>query len=336
MILVLKEELNDDQKTQLEKHLEDFSFFTYLKFDDRYLAIAPDKNIKTKIDFLRLPFVKEVIETDHPYPLASHTLKKEASVVQVGDLQIGGPKLTVMAGPCSIETQAQLEAVAKTIMKTKTDVFRAGAFKPRSSPYTFQGLGKDGLTLLKNIKQKYKIPIISEIIAPEQIEEFDDIIDILQIGARNMQNYHLLKALAKSGKPVLLKRNPANTIDEWLMSAEYLLAGGNENVILCERGSKTFDPKLPIAFNTNIIKTIKENTHLPLIVDPSHATGDSSLVEQIALSAVIAGADGVLIEVHPRPELAVTDARQVLSCESFVSLTDKLQIVSELSGRRFR
>lgn len=334
MILILQKTLNKEENLELENQLLPYQSFHSLLFSNQQIVVSEDTAWKaTKQQLLNFPFVKGIIEHNEPYPLVSKCLKKENTIVKVNDLFVGGTLLTIIAGPCSIENFSQLNNTAKLIQETKAHILRGGAFKPRSSPYSFQGLKEEGLKILKEFKQTNTIPIISEIVDANQIPLFNETVDIIQIGARNMQNYQLLKALAENNKPVLLKRNPANTIEEWLMSAEYLLAGGNFNVILCERGNKTYDPLLPVSLNLNNIKTVKSLTHLPLLVDPSHACGDSDLVSDSALSAILAGADGLMIEVHEYPQRALSDGKQSLDFIQFSSLMEKLQELSVSIGR---
>jgi len=335
MILLLKHQLNEKELQELKDRLLSFHDLTCLSFNKQNVVItANDAFSVDRTELLNLPYVDRIVEQESEYPLASRLLKSDSSLIAIGPLTIGGQKPLIMAGPCAVESYQQVAAIAQAIAKSGAAVLRAGSYKPRSSPYSFQGLGEKGLEILRQIKKEYQLPIVSEIVASEQLAAFSDVVDILQVGARNMQNYQLLKALAKSNKPVLLKRNPANTIDEWLLSAEYLLAGGNPNVILCERGSKTFDSHLPVAFNLNIVSAVKKLTHLPLIADPSHASGDYKLAETIALSAILAGADGLLVEVHDQPDLAVTDGKQSLSCENFQKLMDKLATLTAIKDEQ--
>ena len=331
MIILLQHPLTPAEQTELQNSLAPYQSFKALTFDNQPIIVADDSAFSLSVTALgQYPFIKDILISDCAFPLASRLLKTDPTVVTVNGIAIGGTEPIIMAGPCSVESYAQVAGIAQAVLAGGVKILRAGSFKPRSSPYSFQGLGQAGLDILKDIKAEFSCAIISEIMSAEQIPSFTGIIDIFQVGARNMQNYELLKALANTATPVLLKRNPANTIEEWLLSAEYLLSGGNSQVILCERGSKTFDPKLPIAFNVNIVKAVKELTHLPLIVDPSHASGDYVVAQQIALSALIAGADGLLMEVHQQPDLALTDGKQSLNLPHFEQLQSKIALLKQV------
>lgn len=264
-----------------------------------------------------------------PYKKASRQYHQEDTVIEVGDIKIGGNNpIVVMAGPCSIESEEQLYDIASNIKSSGAKILRAGAYKPRTSPYSFQGLRSDGIEILKEVKSSLKIPVISEIMSIDKIPEFVENVDIIQVGARNMQNFELLKALGKIDKPILLKRGLANTIEEWLMSAEYILAGGNSKVILCERGIRTFETSTRNTLDLSVIPVVKKLSHLPIIVDPSHATGRWDLVESMSLAAICAGADGLLIEVHNDPNNALSDGSQALKFENFKTLMDKAKKIA--------
>lgn len=270
-----------------------------------------------------LEIVDEVKQIQEPYRLASRKFHPQDTVIRIGNTEIGGGGLTLIAGPCSVESDAQIIGIAKAVKASGATLLRGGAFKPRTSPYSFQGLGADGIALLKLASQETGLPIVSEIMEPGQLPLFRDV-DILQVGARNMQNFALLRALGQQDKPVLLKRGLAATYEEWLMSAEYIMNGGNQNVILCERGIRTFEPYTRNTLDISAVPVLHQLTHLPVIVDPSHAAGRSALVEPLACAAVAAGADGLLIEVHNDPELALSDGSQSLRPEAFELLSHKL------------
>ena len=270
-----------------------------------------------------LELVREVLPLREPYSLASRRLHPQNTVVAVGDVRIGDGGLTLIAGPCSVESEEQTVAVAKAVKASGAALLRGGAFKPRTSPYTFQGLGERGLAFLKTAGEEAGLPIVSEIMDAAQLPLFRNV-DVLQIGARNMQNYELLKAVGRQEKPVLLKRGLSATYEEWLMSAEYILKGGNPRVILCERGIRTFEPRTRSTLDISAVPVLRELTHLPVLVDPSHASGRASLVAPLSAAAVAAGCDGLEIEVHDHPACALCDGAQALTPGAFDRLAKKL------------
>ena len=281
-----------------------------------------------------LPGVAEVVPVSRPFKLASREVIAEDSVVRVGAIAIGGTAgLAVMAGPCSIESREQTLATARAVRAAGATILRGGAFKPRSSPYAFRGLGVDGLELLAEARAETGLAIVTEVLTPGDVEAVGRIADCLQIGARNMQNYSLLDAVGEQQKPVLLKRGMSATIEEFLLSAEYILARGNRNVILCERGIRTFEKYTRNTFDVNAIPLLKRLSHLPVVADPSHGTGKWYLVAPVALAAVAAGADGLIIEVHPSPDHALSDGFQSLTFENFTALMAKVNAVAGAIGR---
>lgn len=277
--------------------------------------------------------VEKIIHVQESYKKANRMFHPEDSIISVGSELIGGTKLAVMAGPCSVESEEQIIGLAEEIKKSGATFLRGGAFKPRTSPYSFQGMGLEGLELLKIAREKTGLPIVSEIMSPQYIERFVEDVDVIQVGARNMQNFDLLKQLGKTNKPILLKRGLAATIDEFLMSAEYIMAGGNENVILCERGIRTYETYTRNTLDLSAIPIIKKHSHLPVIVDPSHAGGIWWLVEPLAKAAVAVGADGLMIEVHNNPAKALSDGSQSLKPEKFTSLMQTLSIIANAVDR---
>ncbi|MBN1526011.1 MAG: 3-deoxy-7-phosphoheptulonate synthase [Candidatus Omnitrophica bacterium] len=280
------------------------------------------------------PGVERVLPILKPYKLASKEFKKEATVVDLGDgVKIGGRKINVMAGPCSIENEKLLIEIAKRVKKAGATILRGGAFKPRTSPYSFQGLGLKGLQLLAKAKKETGLKVITEVMDVRTLDMVMKYTDILQIGARNMQNFDLLKEVGKVHKPVMLKHGMANTVKEFLMSAEYILAGGNFDVILCERGIRTFEDATRYTFDASAIPVLKELSHLPIVFDPSHATGKWNLIGPCAKAAVAAGADGLMIEVHPKPEEAFSDGEQSLVPDRFEVLMNELRPVAKAVGR---
>lgn len=283
--------------------------------------------------FAVLPEVESVTRIMKPYKLAAREFKPFPTVVKSANVEIGGRKLVVMAGPCAVESEAQLFEAARIVKKAGATVLRGGAYKPRTSPFSFQGLEKTGLELLAKAKTEFGMPVISEVVDPRDVENISESVDILQIGARNMQNYALLTAVGRQKKPVLLKRGLSSTIDEWLTAADYLLAGGNDQVILCERGIRTYETSTRFSLDISAIPVIKRFSHLPVVVDPSHAAGHYALVPAMAKAAVAAGADGLLIEVHPNPKEALVDGLQSLTPSDFSRLMEELRAVATAVGR---
>lgn len=282
-----------------------------------------------------LPGVKEIIHVTQPYKQVSREWKEENTVVRLpGGISIGGPEVVVIAGPCSVESESQILETARVVRQAGASILRGGAFKPRSSPYSFQGLGIDGLKLLAKAREETGLLIVTEAVDPEGVELVAEYADIIQIGARNMQNFSLLKRAGKAGKPVLLKRGLAATITELLLSAEYLLAAGNHDVILCERGIRGFDSFTRNVFDVAAISVVHELSHLPIIADPSHATGRRDKVIPMARAAVAAGADGVMVEVHPSPDRALSDGAQSLYPEQFAELMREIRAIAEAIHRR--
>ena len=291
----------------------------------------------TKIDerdVLANPWIDNVTRVSAPYKRANRLFHPADSVIDCGGVKIGSKeKIAVMAGPCSIESAEQALRIAQGVKAGGATLFRGGAYKPRTSPYAFQGLGTEGIMDLVEARKETGLPIVSELMAIEHLDEFVENVDLIQVGARNMQNFDLLKALGHTNKPVLLKRGLANTMEEWLMSAEYIMAGGNENVILCERGIRTFEKYTRNTLDLSVVPIVKEKTHLPIIIDPSHATGDWRLVESMSLAAVAAGADGLIIEVHPHPEAAWSDGAQSLTPEHFAKVVKKARRIAAVIDR---
>jgi len=277
--------------------------------------------------------VKEAHRIISPYKLASRSFRPAGTVVKVGGVEIGGARVVVMAGPCSVESAAQIERTAEAVARAGATVIRGGAFKPRSSPYAFQGMGEEGLDLLRCAADRNGLVVVSEVMDAAQISLLDQYADILQVGARNMQNYNLLRDLGKLRKPVLLKRGISATIEELLLSAEYILAGGNYDVILCERGIRTFETYTRNTMDISAIPVVKKLSHLPIVADPSHGTGRRDKVVPMARAAVAAGADGLLIEVHPDPDHALSDGAQSLWPEQFGELMGQLRIIAPAVGR---
>lgn len=296
-------------------------------------AVGPEGN-KPRIQVLEcLPGVEQVIPISSPYKLASLETKKTKSSLKVNQIEIGNGTLVVMAGPCSVENEEQLMESARVVKEAGATVLRGGAFKPRTSPYAFQGLGEEGLKLLAKARSEFGLSIVTEILNPREIDLVASYADILQIGARNSQNFSLLKEVGRVRKPVLLKRGMMTSIEEYLMSAEYVLSEGNADVILCERGIRTFETATRNTLDLSAIPVLKEKTHLPVIVDPSHAAGNWKYIPALSLAAVAAGADGLIIEVHPWPEKALSDGPQSLKPERFRRLMEDIRQMAKLMGR---
>ena len=277
--------------------------------------------------------VDRVMRVQEPYKKANRKFHPQDSAVRVGDAVIGGGGFTVIAGPCSVESREQIIDVAQSVKASGASMLRGGAFKPRTSPYAFQGMGTPGLDLLLEAKAETGLPIVTELMSPKYCELFEEKVDVVQIGARNMQNFDLLKEVGKMSKPILLKRGLANTYEEWIMSAEYIMASGNENVILCERGVRTFETYTRNTLDLSAIPAIRRMSHLPIVVDPSHAAGMYWMVEPLAMAAVAVGADGLMVEVHNNPACALCDGQQSLTPEKFRRLMDKVVPLVELMGK---
>ena len=289
-------------------------------------AVDPDK-------ILSFNGVDKILKVEEPFKKANRLFKPNDTIVNVDGTLVGGNHLGIMAGPCSVESEEQIIEIAKSIKKSGANFLRGGAFKPRTSPYSFQGLELEGLELLKIAKRETGLPIVTEIMSPKYIDEFVNNVDVIQVGARNMQNFDLLKELGKTRKPILLKRGMSATIEELLMSAEYVMARGNENVILCERGVRTFETYTRNTLDLSAVPAIKKLSHLPVIIDPSHATGKWWMVEPLAKAAVAVGADGLILEVHNDPQNALCDGQQSIKPELFNNLMKDLSIIASAVGR---
>ncbi len=335
MVVVMQERASDEQVQKVIAKLVDMGFDVHRSTGALRTvlgAVGSSRNYDTALIEV-LDGVQEVMRITEPYKLASRTFKPDNTVVSIGDVRIGGDEVIVMAGPCSAENEAQVEASAAAVKRAGAKVLRGGAFKPRSSPYTFQGLGEEGLRMLRAASDRHNLKLVSEIMDISQLELMDRYVDILQVGARNMQNFHLLRELGRSRKPILLKRGISATIEEWLLSAEYLLAGGNMNVMLCERGIRTFESYTRNTFDISAIPVVQKLSHLPVLADPSHGTGKRDKVAPMARAAVAAGCDGLLIEVHNDPDHAMSDGAQSLFPSQFDRLMAELRIIAPAIGR---
>ena len=330
MIAIIKQGVNEKQIENLIGWLESQNLTVHLSKGEftTILGLVGDTS-KIDIELLsNLEIVEKVKRISEPFKSANRKFHPTDSVVDVSGVKIGGGNFAYMAGPCSVESEEQIVDIAKRVKEAGASILRGGAFKPRTSPYDFQGLQASGLELLKIAKQETGMPIVSEIMNANHLSLFEDV-DLIQVGARNMQNFELLKELGKTNKPILLKRGLANTMKEWLMSAEYIMAGGNENIIMCERGIRTFETTTRNTLDLSAVPVLHELSHLPVVIDPSHATGKSKLVPPMAVAAAAAGADGIMVEVHNNPSAALCDGAQSLTPAQFDILNQRVRKVRE-------
>jgi 3-deoxy-7-phosphoheptulonate synthase len=334
MVVVMKERATESQIDAVIARLVEFGMDVHRSSGATRTVLGVVGSGKVDQGLIQiLEGVHEVIRITEPYKLASRTFKPEDTVVTLDDVRIGGDEVIVMAGPCSAENEAQVHATAAAVKRAGAKVLRGGAFKPRSSPYSFQGLGEEGLRLLRTAANAHNLKLISEVMDISQIDLIAKYCDIFQVGARNMQNFTLLRELGHQRKPVLLKRGLSATIEEWLMSAEYILSGGNTDVILCERGIRTFETATRNTFDISAIAVVKKLSHLPVVADPSHGAGRRDMVAQLARAAVAAGADGLIMEVHNDPDRAMSDGAQSLFPNQFDRLMAELRIIAPAIGR---
>jgi len=336
MIVVMRISSSQDEISGVTKRIEDAGLKAHISQGVEHTVIGVLGEVLPELrDALELlPGVEQVIPVSKPYKLASREFHPQDTVVELSGVAIGGNEIVVMAGPCAIESEEQLLATAQAVKAAGATVLRGGAFKPRTSPYQFRGLGETGLKILAAVGKENQMPVITEVMAPNDVDLVAKYVDILQIGARNMQNFILLDEVGKIRKPVLLKRGLSSNIQEWLLAAEYILAQGNEQVILCERGIRTFETYTRNTMDVSAIPVIEKVSHLPIIADPSHATGKWYLVPPLALAAIAAGADGLLIEVHPNPDLALADGPQSLTFDNFRLLMSQLLSIAEAKNRK--
>lgn len=335
MIIVMKSHASDADVDAVLRRVKEIGLTPHLSkgVERTIIGVIGDERLINREQLSLLPEVENVIPVLKPYKLASRDFKAADTIVNVAGVRVGGPALTIMAGPCSVESEEQLLTTAQAVKAAGAKLLRGGAFKPRTSPYAFQGLGENGLKLLAKARERTGLGIVTEVMESAEVDLVAEYADLLQVGARNMQNTKLLRALSKIRKPILLKRNFAATLNEFLMSAEYLLAGGNEEVVLCERGIRTFVEYSRNTLDLNIVPVIKLLSHLPIIVDPSHGTGRHDIIIPMSRAAVAAGADGLLVEVHPRPAEAFSDGDQSLTPPKFVELMREVGAVAAAIGR---
>ncbi len=337
MIIVLKSHSSDAEVADVERRIRAMGYRPHtIRGELRTVigAVGDDRGKDRLRSLESLECVESVTPILQPFKLASREVRSANSEVQVGGgVTIGGKTIVVMAGPCSVESREQVLEVAAKVKAAGATVLRGGAFKPRTSPYAFQGLEEEGLKLLDEARRETGLPVITEVMEPDKVDVVAEHADILQIGARNVQNFSLLRRVAETHKPVLLKRGMSTSIQEWLLSAEYVLAGGNRDVILCERGIRTFETATRFTLDLNAVPVLKKLTHLPVVVDPSHGTGHWEYVESMAMAGVAAGADGLIIEVHPRPEEALSDGPQSLKPDKFAALMTRVRRIAQAMDR---
>lgn len=339
MIITLKKDAPEQEVAKIRANFESKGLRVnmILGEDFNVFGLVGDTAHLDERDILANEWVENVQRVSAPYKLANRMFHPQDTIVNVAGIPIGGKEpVVIMGGPCSVEGEEQVVRIAKEVKDAGGCILRGGAYKPRTSPYSFQGLGYEGILDMVKAREKTGMPIVSELMSAERIPEFEENVDLVQIGARNMQNFDLLKAVGRMKKPVLLKRGMSATIEDWIMSAEYIMASGNPNVILCERGIRTFEKYTRNTMDLAVIPIIKEKTHLPIVIDPSHSTGDWKYVEAVSLAAVAAGADGLIIEVHDHPECAWSDGAQSLKPEKFAHLVKRCRRVAEAVDREVR
>jgi len=335
MIIIMKPNASKESIERIKEDIVEKGLAVHESYGEQYCIIGLVGDT-SKVDAGQIEAnedVEKIIKVQEPYKKANRLFHPLNSIVQVGNETIGGDKIAVMAGPCSVESEEQIIQLAKDVKNSGAGFLRGGAFKPRTSPYSFQGMGLDGLELLKKAREATGLPIVTEIMSPYLVEKFVEEVDVIQVGARNMQNFDLLKELGKTKTPILLKRGLSATFEEFLMSAEYIMSEGNENVILCERGIRTFETYTRNTLDLSAVPVLKKLSHLPVVIDPSHAGGLWWLVEPLAKAAVAVGADGLMIEVHNNPARALSDGAQSLKPEKFDSLMKNLSVIAGAVGR---
>lgn len=335
MIIVMSREATREQIDNVERKLSQFGFKTHPIYGEVKTvigAVGDKKNLNTQL-ITSMPGVESLVPIMKPYKLVSRELKQIPTIVEVGDVKVGGDEIVVMAGPCAIENEETLLDTAQKVKAAGAKILRGGAYKPRSSPYAFQGLEEEGLKIMASVREATGLKLVTEVVDTRDVELVSSYVDVLQIGARNMQNFKLLQEVGMSKKPVLLKRGISATIEEWLMAAEYIAAEGNPNIILCERGIRTYETATRNTIDMSAIPVIKELTHIPIIVDPSHAAGTWKYVPALSKGAIATGADGLIIEVHYDPPTAYCDGPQSLRPDSFAKVMSELKPVAEAVGR---
>lgn len=335
MIVVMKPTATKENLAAVVNKIEAAGLRTHLSQGEEVtiVGVIGDKKIIANLELQMLDGVDKTVRITEKYKLVSRDFHPEDTIIDAGGVKIGGNEIVVMAGPCAVENLDQLREAAQAVKNCGAKFLRGGAFKPRTSPYDFQGLGEDGLKLLRTVADEFNLRVVTEIVDKDDIDLFCKYTDILQVGARNMQNFQMLKALGKCSKPILLKRGLSATISEWLNAAEYIMDGGNEQVIFCERGIRTYETFTRNTLDLSAVAAIKELSHLPIVVDPSHGTGRRKMVTPMARAAIAAGADGLIVEVHPHPEKALSDGDQSLTPEEFRELMSNLGGIAQVMGR---
>lgn len=338
MIIVMKTGSQESEINEIARVLESLGLGVHIsKGTERtIIGVIGDKRVLNDVPLELMSGVEKLVPIVESYKLAGKTFKPDPTIIDVSGVKIGGREIVIMAGPCAVESREQILEAAIAVKKSGAQFLRGGAFKPRTSPYAFQGLEEEGLKLLKEAKDATGLLIISEVTSEKAVEIADNYVDMFQIGARNVQNFQLLREVGRSKKPVLFKRGPSTTIDEWLNAAEYIMSEGNYNVVLCERGIRTFETATRNTLDLSAIPVVKNSSHLPIIVDPSHAAGKSQYIASLSKAAIAAGADGLIIEVHPDPRHALSDASQQLTPESFDNLCKDISKIAEILGREFK
>jgi len=336
MVITLKPGTTEKGIQHVVEKIKELGFTPHISRGDErtIIGVIGENAIRSREIFEAMFIVESVMPISRPYKLVSREFKKERTIVKVRDVQIGGKEVVVIAGPCAVEGRNQLLQIAQEIKEAGAKILRGGAFKPRTSPYSFQGLGEEGLKYLAEVSKITHLPVVTEAMDPRQVEVVLKYADIVQVGARNMQNFDLLKEVGRSKKPVLLKRGMASTLKEFLMSAEYILSSDNYNVVLCERGIRTFEDATRFTLDLSTLSLIKELSHLPIIADPSHATGKRSLIASMSKAAIAAGSDGLMIEVHSRPEEALSDGFQSITPPDFHRLMKQIGSIAKVLGRK--
>lgn len=335
MIIVLKRDATDKQIDHIEESIRKWGLKPHVSrgVERTIIGVIGPEDLAREKPLAAFPGVESVTPVLKPYKLVSYDFRRMHSKVKIGNVEVGGKEIVLMSGPCSVESREQILGIAKSIKKAGAKILRGGAFKPRTSPYTFQGLGEDGLKLLAETREETGLPVITEVMDTRDLALIEKYADALQVGARNMQNFSLLKEVGRSKLPVMLKRGMSATIKDLLMSAEYILAEGNFNVLLCERGIRTFETYTRNTLDLNAVPVLKKETHLPVVVDPTHGVGIRDFIPQMALASVASGADALMIEVHNQPEAALSDGEQALMPDKFAALVKQMRAVAEAVGR---
>lgn len=335
MVIVMKSNASQDQINKVEKLLKDLDLGVHISVGSErtIIGVIGDKRKLANTPLEVMPGVERLVPIVEPYKLVNKTFKPESSVININGVEVGGRSLAIIAGPCAVESEEQIMETALFLKNQGVQFLRGGAYKPRTSPYSFQGLGEEGLKLLAKVRKETGLLIVSEVVSHDSLEKAMEYVDVVQIGARNMQNFDLLQRVGRTKMPVILKRGLSSNIEEWLNAAEYIMNEGNYNIILCERGIRTFETYTRNTLDLSSVPIIKETSHLPIIVDPSHGTGKWNLVTPMARAGIAAGADGLMIEVHPNPQVALSDGNQSLNFESFSKLMDEIRKIAPILKR---